>query len=43
MADSSTGYTYSHEKYEPCMFSNGTFQGTPEEAFEMAAIYLNAS
>lgn len=35
-------YTYSHEKYEPCMFSNGTFQGTPEEAFEMAAIYLNA-
>ena len=35
-------YTYSHEKYEPSMFSNGTFHGTPEEAFEMAAIYLNA-
>ena len=36
-------YTYSHEKYEPCMFSNGTFHGTPEEAFKMAAIYLNES
>src|ERR1700683_48668 len=31
-------YTYSHEKYEPSMFSNGTFHGTPEEGFEMAAI-----
>ena len=36
-------YTYSNEKYEPCMFRNGTFVGTPEEAFEMAAIYLKAS
>ena len=35
-------YTYSHEKYEPCLFRNGTFQGTPEEAFDMAAIYLDA-
>lgn len=33
-------YTYSHEKYEPCLFRNGTFHGTPEEAFEMSAIYL---
>ena len=33
-------YTYSQEKYEPSMFGNGTFHGTPEEAFEMAAIYL---
>ena len=33
-------YTYSHEKYEPCMFNDGTFHGTPEEAFKMAAIYL---
>lgn len=33
-------YTYSNEKYEPCIFDNGTFHGTPEEAFEMAAIYL---
>lgn len=33
-------YTYSHEKYEPCMFDNGSFHGTPEEAFETAAVYL---
>src|SRR5215475_633220 len=26
-------YTYSNEKYEPCVFGNGTFLGTPEEAF----------
>ena len=33
-------YTYSHNKYEPSVFDNGTFYGTPEEAFESAAIYL---
>jgi hypothetical protein len=33
-------YTYSHEKYEPCIFDNGTFYGTPEEAFQSAAVYL---
>ena len=33
-------YTYSHEKYEPCMFNNGTFHGTPEEAFDSSSIYL---
>jgi hypothetical protein len=33
-------YTYSNEKYEPCIFDNGTFHGTPEEAFETAAVYL---
>lgn len=33
-------YTYSNEKYEPCFFSNGTFYGTPEEAFKSAAVYL---
>jgi len=33
-------YTYSNEKYEPCFFNNGTFQGTPEEAFDTAAVYL---
>ena len=33
-------YTYSHEKYEPCMFGNGTWHGTPEEAFEIGAMYL---
>jgi hypothetical protein len=35
-------YTYSHEKYEPCMFGDGSFHGTPEEAFEIAAVYLQA-
>ena len=33
-------YTYSHERYEPSVFANGTFQGTPEEAFDLAAVYL---
>lgn len=33
-------YTYSNEKYEPCFFGNGTFYGTPEEAFKSAAVYL---
>jgi hypothetical protein len=33
-------YTYSHEKYEPCIFNNGSFHGTPKEAFETSAIYL---
>ena len=33
-------YTYSHEKYEPSIFNNGTFHGTPEEAFETSAVYL---
>ena len=33
-------YTYSHMKYEPCYFDNGTFHGTPEEAFEDSAMYL---
>lgn len=31
---------YSNEKYEPCVFRNGSFDGTPEEAFETSAIYL---
>ena len=33
-------YTYSHEKYEPCVFGSGNFFGTPEEALEIGAIYL---
>lgn len=33
-------YTYSNEKYEPCLFDNGTFYGTPEEALAASAIYL---
>jgi hypothetical protein len=34
-------YTYSHETYEPCFFTNGTWHGTPEEAFDTSAVYLN--
>jgi hypothetical protein len=33
-------YTYSHDKYEPCVFDSGSFHGTPEEAFETSAVYL---
>jgi hypothetical protein len=33
-------YTYCHEKYEPSIFDNGSFHGTPEEAFETSAVYL---
>ncbi len=33
-------YTYSNNKYEPCIFDNGSFHGTPEEAFESSAVYL---
>jgi hypothetical protein len=33
-------YTYSHEKYEPCIFANGSWHGTLGEAFDISAIYL---
>ena len=33
-------YTYSNEKYQPAVFRNGTFYGTPEEAFDIGAVYL---
>jgi hypothetical protein len=33
-------YTYSNEKYELCLFNNGTFYGTPEEGFEISSVYL---
>jgi hypothetical protein len=33
-------YTYSHDKYEPCTYPDGTHHGTPEEAFEVGAAYL---
>ena len=35
-------YTYSNERYEPCVFHNGTFHGTPEEAFDVGAVYLES-
>jgi hypothetical protein len=33
-------YTYSHEKYEPCLFLSGEWFGTPEEAFDVGATHL---
>ncbi len=33
-------FKYSDMKYEPCIFENGTFVGTPEEAFDVGAVYL---
>jgi hypothetical protein len=33
-------YTYSNEKYEPCMFDTGDDHGTPEEALNVASVYL---
>ncbi len=33
-------YTYSHEKYEPCVLDSGSWQGTVEEAFDTSAVYL---
>ncbi len=36
-------YTYSGERYEPCVFPNGTFCGTPEEGLEVGAVYLTSS
>ena len=33
-------YAYSNVKYEPCVLNNGSFYGTPEEAFEAASVYL---
>ncbi|MBM4025802.1 MAG: hypothetical protein FJ280_10410 [Planctomycetes bacterium] len=34
-------YTYSHEAYEPSVFDNGSWHGTPEEAFDTSAVYLD--
>jgi hypothetical protein len=33
-------FTYSHEKYEPCVFGSGSFYGTPEEGLDVGAVYL---
>lgn len=33
-------YTYSHERYEPCCFGDGSSTGTPEQAFEIGSTYL---
>lgn len=33
-------YTYSNEKYEPCLLLSGNAQGTPEEILEACIIYF---
>jgi hypothetical protein len=33
-------YTYSNEKYSSCVFPNGDWFGSPEEAFDIGAVYL---
>jgi hypothetical protein len=33
-------YTYSHERYEPCVFPDGTFHGAPEAAVDIGSVYL---
>ena len=33
-------YTYSHERYEPCVLHNGEWTGTVEEGFDVGAAYL---
>jgi hypothetical protein len=33
-------YTYIQEKYEPCVFDNGIWEGAPEAASDTAAVYL---
>lgn len=33
-------FTYSNERYEPCVFHNGSFHGTPEEALDVGAVHL---
>ena len=36
-------YSYANERYEPCILPNGTFEGTPEEGFDIGAVYLQGS
>ncbi len=33
-------YTYSDERYEPSFFASGEQVGTPEEGFDVGAVYL---
>ena len=34
-------YSYSKMAYRASVFDNGTFEGTPEEGFEVGAMYLH--
>jgi len=33
-------YTYSNERYEPCLFKNGEWFGTIEQAIDICSMYL---
>ncbi len=33
-------YTYSDERYEPCLFDSGRWEGTPEKALEIGVMYI---
>jgi len=33
-------YTYSNDRYEPCVFRSGEFIGTPEEALDIGSSHL---
>jgi hypothetical protein len=33
-------FTYSHERYEPTFFGSGEQLGTPEDGFDVGAVYL---
>lgn len=33
-------YAYSNDKYEPAVFDSGDFFGSPEQGFDLGAVYL---
>ena len=33
-------FTYSHERYEPTFFGTGKIEGSPEQGFDVGAVYL---
>ena len=33
-------YTYSNERYEPCLYPSGEWHGTPEEALDIVSAYF---
>ena len=34
-------YTYSNERYEPCVYPHGSWFGTVEQAFDVGAVHLD--
>jgi hypothetical protein len=35
-------YTYSNERYEPCLFRSGSWEGIPEEGLDIGSMYIAA-